>query len=134
MEGIYVEIKMIISIGIAVVNFIVCVVSFIRNVVKAIKQRDWALLKEELTKEIIPLMEEAERKLKDPTEKEEWVIKKLSDKTHIDFFKYANILSLAKNIIKEICKTTKIDVNKVVFVNEIEKPENETEVRTNGVA
>ena len=128
------EIKMIISIGIAVANFIVCVVSFIRNVVKAIKQRDWALLKEELTKEIIPLMEEAERKLKDPTEKEEWVIKKLSDKTHIDFFKYANILSLAKNIIKEICKTTKIDVNKVVFVNEIEKPENETEVRTNGVA
>lgn len=128
------EIKMIISIGIAVVNFVVCVVSFIRNAVKAIKERDWALLKEELTKEIIPLMEEAERKLKDPTEKEEWVIKKLSDKTHIDFFKYANILSLAKNIIKEICKTTKIDVNKVVLVNEIEMPENETEVRTNGVA
>lgn len=128
------EIKMIISVGIAVVNFIVCVVSFIRNAVKAIKERDWVLLKEELTKEIVPLMEEAERKLKDPTEKEEWVIKKLSDKTHIDFFKYANILSLAKNIIKEICKTTKIDVNKVVFVNEIEKPENETEVRTNGVA
>ena len=128
------EIKMIISIGIAVVNFIVCVVSFIRNTIKAIKERDWSLLKEELTKEIIPLMEEAERKLKDPTEKEEWVIKKLSDKTHIDFFKYANILSLAKNIIKEICKTTKIDVNKVVFVNEIEKPENETEVKTNGVA
>lgn len=128
------EIKMIISMGIAVVNFVVCVVSFIRNAVKAIKERDWALLKEELTKEIIPLMEEAERKLKDPTEKEEWVIKKLSDKTHIDFFKYANILSLAKNIIKEICKTTKIDVNKVVFVNEVEKPENETEVRTNGVA
>lgn len=134
MGGIYVEIKMIISIGIAVVNFIVCVVSFIRNAVKAIKERDWALLKEELTKEIVPLMEEAERKLKDPTEKEEWVIKKLSDKTHIDFFKYANILSLAKNIIKEICKTTKIDVNKVVFVNEIEKQEKETEVRTNGVA
>ena len=128
------EIKMIISIGIAVVNFIVCVVSFIRNTVKAIKERDWTLLKEELTKEIIPLMEEAERKLKDPTEKEEWVIKKLSDKTHIDFFKYANILSLAKNIIKEICKTTKIDVNKVVFVNEIEKPEKETEVRTNGIS
>ena len=128
------EIKMIISIGIAVINFVICVVSFIRKAVKAIKERDWALLKEELTKEIIPLMEEAERKLKDPTEKEEWVIKKLSDKTHIDFFKYANILSLAKNIIKEICKTTKIDVNKVVLVNEIEKPENETEVRTNGVA
>lgn len=128
------EIKMIISIGLAVVNFIVWVVSFIRNTVKAIKERDWALLKEELTKEIIPLMEEAERKLKDPTEKEEWVIKKLSDKTHIDFFKYANILSLAKNIIKEICKTTKIDVNKVVLVNEIEKPENETEVRTNGIS
>ena len=128
------EIKMIISIGIAVVNFVVCVVSFIKNTVKAIKERDWALLKEELTKEIIPLMEEAERKLKDPTEKEEWVIKKLSDKTHIDFFKYANILSLAKNIIKEICKTTKIDVNKVVLVNEIEMPENETEVRTNGIA
>ena len=128
------EIKMIISIGIAVVNFIVCVVSFIRNAVKAIKERDWALLKEELTKEIVPLMEEAERKLKDPTEKEEWVIKKLSDKTHIDFFKYANILSLAKNIIKEICKTTKIDVNKVVFVNEIEKTEKETEVRTNGIS
>ena len=128
------EIKMIISIGIAVVNFVVCVVSFIRNTIKAIKERDWSLLKEELTKEIIPLMEEAERKLKDPTEKEEWVIKKLSDKTHIDFFKYANILSLAKNIIKEICKTTKIDVNKVVLVNEIEKPENETEVKTNGIA
>lgn len=128
------EIKMIISIGLAVINFVVCVVSFIRNAVKAIKERDWTLLKEELTKEIIPLMEEAERKLKDPTEKEEWVIKKLSDKTHIDFFKYANILSLAKNIIKEICKTTKIDVNKVVFVNEIEKPEKETEVKTNGVA
>lgn len=125
---------MIISIGIAVINFVVCVVSFIRNAVKAIKERDWALLKEELTKEIIPLMEEAERKLKDPTEKEEWVIKKLSDKTHIDFFKYANILSLAKNIIKEICKTTKIDVNKVVFVNEIEKTENETEVKTNGIS
>ena len=128
------EIKMIISIGIAVINFVVCVVSFIKNTVKAIRERDWSLLKEELTKEIIPLMEEAERKLKDPTEKEEWVIKKLSDKTHIDFFKYANILSLAKNIIKEICKTTKIDVNKVVFVNEIEKQEKETEVRTNGVA
>ena len=120
--------------GIAVVNFVVCVVSFIRNAIKAIKERDWALLKEELTKEIIPLMEEAERKLKDPTEKEEWVIKKLSDKTHIDFFKYANILSLAKNIIKEICKTTKIDVNKVVFVNEIEKPEKEMEVKTNGIS
>ena len=128
------EIKMIISIGIAVINFVVCVVSFIKNTIKAIRERDWSLLKEELTKEIIPLMEEAERKLKDPTEKEEWVIKKLSDKTHIDFFKYANILSLAKNIIKEICKTTKIDVNKVVLVNEIEMPENETEVRTNGVA
>ena len=125
---------MIISIGIAVINFVVCVVSFIKNTIKAIRERDWSLLKEELTKEIIPLMEEAERKLKDPTEKEEWVIKKLSDKTHIDFFKYANILSLAKNIIKEICKTTKIDVNKVVLVNEIEMPENETEVRTNGVA
>lgn len=125
---------MIISIGIAVVNFVVCVVSFIKNTIKAIRERDWNLLKEELTKEIIPLMEEAERKLKDPTEKEEWVIKKLSDKTHIDFFKYANILSLAKNIIKEICKTTKIDVNKVVFVNEIEKQEKETEVKTNGVA
>ena len=134
MEGIYVEIKMIISVGIAVINFVVCVVSFIRNAIKAIKERDWGLLKEELTKEIIPLMEEAERKLKDPTEKEEWVIKKLSDKTHIDFFKYANILSLAKNIIKEICKTTKIDVNKVVFVNEIEKTEKETEVRTNGIS
>lgn len=128
------EIKVIISMGIAIINFVVCVVSFIKNTVKAIKERDWSLLKEELTKEIIPLMEEAERKLKEPTEKEEWVIKKLSDKTHIDFFKYANILSLAKNIIKEICKTTKIDVNKVVFVNEIEKPEKETEVRTNGVA
>lgn len=128
------EIKMIISVGIAVINFVVCVVSFIRNAIKAIKERDWGLLKEELTKEIIPLMEEAERKLKDPTEKEEWVIKKLSDKTHIDFFKYANILSLAKNIIKEICKTTKIDVNKVVFVNEIEKTEKETEVRTNGIS
>ena len=128
------EIKMIISIVIAVVNFIVCVVSFIRNTVKAIKERDWSLLKEELTKEIIPLMEEAERKLKDPTEKEEWVIKKLSDKTHIDFFKYANILSLAKNIIKEICKTTKIDVNKVILVNEIEEKTETEGVKTNGIS
>lgn len=108
--------------GIAVANFVVALIVFIKNVVKNVKAKDWEELKKELKNELVPLMEQAERFLKDPTEKEDWVLKKLSEKTHIDFYKYADILELAKNIIKEICQTTKIEVNKTIV--KVEKEDN----------
>ena len=108
--------------GIAIVNFVVALIVFIKNVVKNVKAKDWEELKKELKNELVPLMEQAERFLKDPTEKEDWVLKKLSEKTHIDFYKYADILQLAKSIINEICETTKIEVNKTIV--KVEKEEN----------
>lgn len=129
------NIKFWVSFGFAVINFIIALIIFIKNIIAKIKARDWEELKTELKNELIPLMEQAERFLKDPTEKEDWVLKKLSEKTHIDFYKYANILELAKNIIKEICQTTKIEVNKTIV--KVEKEDNKNSgggYKTNGIS
>lgn len=128
------NIKFWVSVGIAVVNFAIALIVFVKNIITKVKAKDWESLKQELKNELIPLMEQAERFLKDPTEKEEWVLKKLAEKVHIDFFKYKNILELAKTIIAEICETTKIEVNKTIV--KIDKKENvESGVyKTNGIS
>lgn len=115
------DVQTIISIAIAGVSTLATIITTIKDIRKAIKTRNWNKLKELLRDEIVPLMEQAERKLDDGVEREDWVLKKLSEKTHIDFYKYANILKLAKEIIADICKTTKIDVNKVIVVEEREQ-------------
>ncbi len=78
----------------------------------------------ELKKKIIPLMEQAES-LIDGTEKEDWVIKKLGNTLHIDFYKYKDILIMVKNIIKEVCELTKTKINKVIIKNEKEEVKKE---------
>ena len=108
----------IISFAVTGVSVLAAIITTIKDIRKAIKNKQWAKLKELLHDEIVPLMEQAERALQDGVERENWVLKKLSEKTHIDFYKYANILNLAKSIIEEICKTTKIDVNKVIVVED----------------
>lgn len=131
------NIKFWVSVGIAVINFIVALIMFVKNIIAKIKARDlsdWEELKTELKKQLIPLMEEAERFLKDPTEKEDWVLKKLSEKTHIDFYKYADILELAKSIINEICETTKIEVNKTIVKVEKEEKKVDGGYNINGIS
>ena len=128
------DIKTIVAFSFAIINFLIGAISIIKNIVASVKARDWEKLKAEMRKEIIPLMEQAEKILKDPTEKENWVIKKLSDATHIDFYKYQNILSLAKTIIKEICETTKIEVNKSIVINEVEERMEGENYGTNGIS
>ena len=128
------DIKTILSLVLAGINFVIACVSVIRSVVVSIKNKNWNALRVEMKTQIIPLMEQAEKILKDPTEKENWVIKKLSDMTHIDFYKYQNILSLAKDIIKEICETTKIEVNKIRVVAEKEEITETKGSLTNGIS
>lgn len=131
------NIKTIISIVLFVINFCVTCILTIKNIINAIKNkkiRNIEELKVEMKKNIIPLMEQAERSFDNPQDKENWVIKKLSDMTHIDFYKYKNILIIAKNIIKEICETTKIEVNKTIIVKEKEEEKQSTEVLTNGIS
>lgn len=109
-----------------------CIIAFIGSM-KNSKEEKEAKVKALLEEQIIPLMEEAERLFNNGEDRETWVLKKISDKTHIDFYKYKKILGWAKEIIKKICETTKIDINKVIVKEEKIIKEEKKEAGTNGV-
>lgn len=101
------------------------------SIIKAIKAKDKQVLIDELTNEIIPLMEQAEQAFDNGEEREAWVVKKLGEKLHIDFYKYKKVLKIVLEIIKKICEDTKINVNKVKVQNVLPEVKNEGE--DNGV-
>lgn len=102
-----------------IVIFIYSLTTTIIAIIKAKKNKNEEELRELLTTELIPLMEQAEQFVNyTGEEKETWVIKKLADKLHLDLFKYKKILAFIKEIIADICKTTKIDVNKIQVFEE----------------
>ena len=128
------DLEKIIELGIGCVGVIASLVMLIIGKIKDIKDGKIKTLKEFLTQALIPLMEEAERLFDSGEEKENWVIKKLSLLTHIDFYLHKKELAIVKEIIKSICEQTKIEVNKnrLVQVKE-EKEVEQKEVGTNGV-
>ena len=128
------NVETIISLGFGVASAIVAVIKFILDAKNAKQERKVADLKVSLKEVIIPLMEQAEAFLNNGTDKENWVLKKLGDAMHIDFYKYKDVLGYAKDIISDICTTTKIDVNKVIVKEEKQQPKTEEkEVGTNGI-
>ena len=128
------DLEKIIELGVGCVGVITSLVMFIVGKIKDVKAGKFKTLKEFLTQALIPLMEEAERLFDSGEEKENWVIKKLSLLTHIDFYLHKKELAMVKEIIKSICEQTKIEVNKnrLVQVKE-EKEVEQKEVGTNGV-
>lgn len=128
------DLEKIIELGVGCVGVITSLVMFIVGKIKDVKAGKIKTLKEFLTQALIPLMEEAERLFDNGEEKENWVIKKLSLLTHIDFYLHKKELAIVKEIIKSICEQTKIEVNKnrLVQVKE-EKEVEQKEVGTNGV-
>lgn len=128
------DLEKIIELGVGCVGVITSLVMFIVGKIKDVKAGKIKTLKEFLTQALIPLMEEAERLFDNGEEKENWVIKKLSLLTHIDFYLHKKELAMVKEIIKSICEQTKIEVNKnrLVQVKE-EKEVEQKEVGTNGV-
>lgn len=128
------DLEKIIELGVGCVGVITSLVMFIIGKIKDVKAGKIKTLKEFLTQALIPLMEEAERLFDSGEEKENWVIKKLSLLTHIDFYLHKKELAMVKEIIKSICEQTKIEVNKnrLVQVKE-EKEVEQKEVGTNGV-
>lgn len=109
-------------------------ITIIVSIAKAIKNKNWQKLKETLTEITIPLMEQAEKMFTDANEKRNWVVKKAGEEKHIDWFKHKNVLELELDIIDEICKTTKIEVNKNIIKQEKETTIEEKEVLTNGIS
>ena len=107
------------------VIFCIYVICLIIQIIVAIKNNKQNEFKKLLTEEIVPLMEQAENAFDDGEEKQNWVIKKLGEKLHIDFYKYKKILKIVQNIISEICKTTKINVNNIRIVQEKEEKKND---------
>lgn len=107
------------------VIFCISVICLIIQIIVAIKNNKQNEFKKLLTEEIVPLMEQAENAFDDGEEKQNWVIKKLGEKLHIDFYKYKKILKIVQNIISEICKTTKINVNNIRIVQEKEEKKND---------
>ena len=107
------------------VIFCISVICLIIQIIVAIKNNKQNEFKKLLTEEIIPLMEQAENAFDDGEEKQNWVIKKLGEKLHIDFYKYKKILKIVQDIISEICKTTKINVNNIRIVQEKEEKKND---------
>ena len=128
------DLEKIIELGVGCVGVITSLVMFIVGKIKDVKAGKIKTLKEFLTQALIPLMEEAERLFDSGEEKENWVIKKLSLLTHIDFYLHKKELAIVKEIIKSICEQTKIEVNKnrLVQVKE-EKEVEQKEVGTNGL-
>ena len=128
------DLEKIIELGVGCVGVITSLVMFIVGKIKDVKAGKIKTLKEFLTQALIPLMEEAERLFDSGEEKENWVIKKLSLLTHIDFYLHKKELAIVKEIIKSICEQTKIEVNKnrLVQVKE-EKEVEQKEVGTNGI-
>lgn len=109
-------------------------ITIIVSVIKNIKNKNWEALKETLTNATIPLMEQAEKMFDNATEKENWVVKKVGEQEHIDWFKHKKVLALELDIIDDICKTTKIEVNKNIIKQEKEEIIEEKEVLTNGIS
>lgn len=107
------------------VIFCISVICLIIQIIVAIKNNKQNEFKKLLTEEIVPLMEQAENAFDDGEEKQNWVIKKLGEKLHIDFYKYKKILKIVQDIISEICKTTKINVNNIRIVQEKEEKKND---------
>lgn len=107
------------------VIFCISVICLIIQIIVAIKNNKQNEFKKLLTEEIVPLMEQAENAFDDGEEKQNWVIKKLGEKLHIDFYKYKKILKIVQDIIAEICKTTKINVNNIRIVQEKEEKKND---------
>ena len=107
------------------VIFCISVICLIIQIIVVIKNNKQNEFKKLLTEEIVPLMEQAENAFDDGEEKQNWVIKKLGEKLHIDFYKYKKILKIVKDIISEICKTTKINVNNIRIVQEKEEKKND---------
>ena len=107
------------------VIFCISVICLIIQIIIAIKNNKQNEFKKLLTEEIVPLMEQAENAFDDGEEKQNWVIKKLGEKMQIDFYKYKKILKIVKDIISEICKTTKINVNNIRIVQEKEEKKND---------
>lgn len=107
------------------VIFCISVICLIIQIIVVIKNNKQNEFKKLLTEEIVPLMEQAENAFDDGEEKQNWVIKKLGDKLHIDFYKYKKILKIVQDIIAEICKTTKINVNNIRIVQEKEEKKND---------
>ena len=107
------------------VIFCISVICLIIQIIVAIKNNKQNEFKKLLTEEIVPLMEQAENAFDDGEEKQNWVIKKLGEKLHIDFYKYKKILKIVKDIISEICKITKINVNNIRIVQEKEEKKND---------
>lgn len=128
------DLEKIIELGVGCVGVITSLVMFIIGKIKDVKAGKIKTLREFLTQALIPLMEEAERLFDSGEEKENWVIKKLSLLTHIDFYLHKKELAMVKEIIKSICEQTKIEVNKnrLVQVKEEKKVE-QKEVGTNGI-
>ena len=119
---------------IAVIGWVWAIIQKVVIVCKIVKEKKWNELCNLLENEIVPLMEEAEKNLTNGAEKEDWVIKKLANKLHIDFFKYENILNEVKSIIKDYCTKTKTEINKTIFKAENEDTTKlEDEVKTNGI-
>lgn len=112
------------KLGFSALLFLYSLITTLIAIIKAKKAKDNEELKKLLTEELIPLMEEAERAFEDGADREEWVIKKLADKLHIDLFKYKKVLALIKEIIASICDTTKIQVNNIRVVQEKTKGSN----------
>lgn len=128
------DLEKIIELGVGCVGVITSLIMFIVGKIKDVKAGKIKTLKDFLTQALIPLMEEAERLFDSGEEKENWVIKKLSLLTHIDFYLHKKELAMVKEIIKSICEQTKIEVNKnrLVQVKE-EKEVEQKEVGTNGI-
>ena len=119
-----------------VAGWVISLTSTIIIIVKAIKNKDFKKFCEEVEKNIIPLMEQAEGFFVKAEDKENWVLNKLADKMHIDFYKYKKKLEIARTIIQKICNLTKTNVNKIlIFENKQEETKQEQKgTYTNGIA
>lgn len=109
----------IIKLAISGVLLLITIIENVILIVKAIKNKHWEELRELLKDKIKPLMEQAERAFSDPESKQNWVIKKLGEKLHIDFYKHKKVLQLVIEIITQLCEDTHLEVNKPQYVNEI---------------
>lgn len=117
-----------IKLGASLLGWILSVILVVFKICRNAKNKSNEQLKNEIIENLIPLMEQAERAFDNGNDKENWVIKKLGEVMHYDFFKHKKLLTLVKNLISEICATTQIEVNKERIVqvkNTTEKGTNE---------
>lgn len=105
-------------------SLIIVIIQNVILMIKYIKNKKWNELKTCLKNKILPLMEQAEVAFKDSTERQSWVIKKLGEELHIDFYKYKKVLMLVIDIITEICEQTHNMVNSTKIVNIVKKEDN----------